>query len=101
MSLVYSENLVYIPIDNLKLKHFSLLCLKLCSGTGVLNPTPDLFLARFKMADRKMLLAGFLIILSVFSGVQCGGKTLVLVDNWAIRETHSIFFRSLRGVYFV
>ena len=43
---------------------------------------------------------GVFVILSVFTSVYGGGKTLVLVDNWAIRETHSIFFRSLRGMYF-
>ena len=48
-----------------------------------------------------MGLAGVFVILSVFASVYGGGKTLVLVDNWAIRETHSIFFRSLRGMYFL
>ena len=61
---------------------------------------PDI-LARFKMAAMKMGLAGVFVILSVFSTVYGGGKTLVLVDNWAIRETHSMFFRSLRGMYFL
>lgn len=27
------------------------------------------------------------------------GETLVLLDNLAIRETHSIFFKSLQGLY--
>merc|ERR1719187_514016 len=40
--------------------------------------------------------AGFLAVLCLFSSVHAGGKTLVLVDNWAIRETHSILFKSLR-----
>lgn len=26
-----------------------------------------------------------------------GRRTLVLVDSWSLRETHSIFFRMLRG----
>ena len=26
-----------------------------------------------------------------------GRKVLVLVDNWAIRETHSTYFKMLRG----
>ncbi|XP_013414803.1 dolichyl-diphosphooligosaccharide--protein glycosyltransferase 48 kDa subunit-like [Lingula anatina] len=42
-------------------------------------------------------LAGFLVVLAcIFSVYATGKKTLVLVDNWSIRETHSIFFRSLR-----
>ena len=52
------------------------------------------------MAAVRMGITGLLVILSVFSTVYGGGKTLVLVDNWAIRETHSIVFRSLRGMYF-
>ncbi|KAI0219947.1 Dolichyl-diphosphooligosaccharide--protein glycosyltransferase 48 kDa subunit [Lamellibrachia satsuma] len=40
------------------------------------------------------LLAGVLICLSA---VNAGGKMLVLLDNWAIKETHSIFFRSLKS----
>jgi oligosaccharyltransferase complex subunit beta len=43
-----------------------------------------------------MLIAGLLVILGVACNVNAGGKTLVLVDNWAVRETHSAFFRSLR-----
>ena len=27
-----------------------------------------------------------------------GRKVLVLVDNWAIRETHSTYFKMLRGI---
>ena len=34
-------------------------------------------------------------------GGSAGGarpqRTLVLLDNWTIKETHSIFFKSLRG----
>lgn len=38
----------------------------------------------------------FFIILVSSSLVLAGKKTLVLVDNWSLRETHSIFFRTLR-----
>ena len=40
-----------------------------------------------------LVLAGFLVFLSA---VDAGGKMLVLLDNWAIKETHSIFFKSLK-----
>ena len=44
-----------------------------------------------------------LMLLLVFAGcaalAAATGKTLVLVDNWAIRETHSIYFKTLRGMY--
>jgi len=48
------------------------------------------------MANTMGMFAGFLAVLCLFSNVYAGGKTLVLVDNWAIRETHSIFFKALR-----
>lgn len=32
------------------------------------------------------------------TNVIAGGQTLVLLDNLAIRETHSIFFKSLQGM---
>ncbi|CAG2227728.1 dolichyl-diphosphooligosaccharide--protein glycosyltransferase 48 kDa subunit-like [Mytilus galloprovincialis] len=42
-------------------------------------------------------LAGLLVIAVISSSlVFAGKKTLVLVDNWSLRETHSIFFRTLR-----
>uniref|UniRef100_UPI0035902ECA dolichyl-diphosphooligosaccharide--protein glycosyltransferase 48 kDa subunit n=1 Tax=Myxine glutinosa TaxID=7769 RepID=UPI0035902ECA len=34
-------------------------------------------------------------VLFVLNGAYGGGKTLVLLDNMAIKETHSMFFRSL------
>merc|ERR1711976_95312 len=41
--------------------------------------------------------AGLVVFfLAAISAVFAGKRTLVLVDNWSIRETHSIFFRSLR-----
>lgn len=40
----------------------------------------------------------FLVLASwSFSWAQNAGDTLVLVDNLAIKETHSIFFKSLQG----
>lgn len=33
---------------------------------------------------------------TTFSIIQCGGQTLVLLDNLAIRETHSMFFKGLQ-----
>lgn len=43
-----------------------------------------------------------LVLLSVLLFYSCNfvlgdGKTLVLLDNLAIRETHSMFFNSLKG----
>ncbi|XP_033642306.1 dolichyl-diphosphooligosaccharide--protein glycosyltransferase 48 kDa subunit-like [Asterias rubens] len=35
-------------------------------------------------------------LLAILSTVQGGGKTLVLLDSMATKETHSIFFRSLQ-----
>lgn len=41
--------------------------------------------------------AGFFLVVLVSCSVALAGKkTLVLVDNWSLRETHSIFFRTLR-----
>lgn len=39
----------------------------------------------------------FFIGLLAFAYAQNTGDTLVLVDNLAIRETHSIFFKNLQG----
>lgn len=50
------------------------------------------------MANSKFI--GIGLILVHFWAVICaqnGGDTLVLVDNLAIRETHSIFFKGLQG----
>ena len=52
------------------------------------------------MASIGKVVAGLWLILSVYSAqVLAGEKALVLVDNWSIRETHSIFFKALRGVF--
>lgn len=50
------------------------------------------------MANHKFI--GFSLILMQFWALnyaQNAGDTLVLVDNLAIRETHSIFFKGLQG----
>lgn len=50
---------------------------------------------RFRLLDSNVLLC-----LSLVCMVHCAladGKTLVLLDNLNIRDTHSIFFRSLAG----
>jgi len=58
---------------------------------------------RFRFVDvlRKMaLLIGLLFAFAAvpFAFVSAANKrTLVLLDNWTIRETHSIFFKTLRG----
>lgn len=36
-------------------------------------------------------------LFSSFYYVSCGGETLVLLDNLALRETHSMFFKGLQG----
>lgn len=48
-----------------------------------------------KMASNT--LCRVLALLAFASIALAGKRTLILVDNWAIRETHSTFFRSLRG----
>lgn len=37
-------------------------------------------------------------LLFAFVSVNAGGPTLILLDNLAIRETHSIFFKTLQGI---
>jgi len=40
----------------------------------------------------------FIFATASFVFVSASNKrTLVLLDNWTIRETHSIFFKTLRG----
>jgi hypothetical protein len=41
-----------------------------------------------------------LLICTLFAWVKSQGNTLVLLDNQVIRETHSIFFKSLQGKTF-
>lgn len=47
------------------------------------------------MASYTIIFAGLLFVLIPATCVA-NKKTLVLLDNWSLRETHSIFFRSLR-----
>ena len=50
----------------------------------------------------RMSVHSVLFVLSLASVLQCAvadGKTLVLLDNFNIRDTHSMFFRSLAGAY--
>lgn len=46
----------------------------------------------------KRLLSLIFISFWAFACAQNAGDTLVLVDNLAIRETHSIFFKDLQGM---
>ncbi|XP_054285673.1 dolichyl-diphosphooligosaccharide--protein glycosyltransferase 48 kDa subunit-like [Macrosteles quadrilineatus] len=49
------------------------------------------------MASKQSSLCVFnLVLFSVFYLANCEGETLVLLDNLAIKETHSIFFKSLK-----
>ncbi|KAJ1527065.1 hypothetical protein ONE63_008606 [Megalurothrips usitatus] len=41
-------------------------------------------------------ISAFAILVALANFVQAGGNTLVLLDNLAIKETHSIFFKSLQ-----
>lgn len=42
----------------------------------------------------------FLLIKSlILLTINAGQNTLVLLDNLAIKETHSMFFKSLLGMY--
>ncbi|XP_060563717.1 dolichyl-diphosphooligosaccharide--protein glycosyltransferase 48 kDa subunit-like [Ruditapes philippinarum] len=47
------------------------------------------------MASYTIIFAGLLFVL-IPAICVANKKTLVLLDNWSLRETHSIFFRSLR-----
>ncbi|KAK2586779.1 hypothetical protein KPH14_011806 [Odynerus spinipes] len=42
------------------------------------------------------LMCRYLCFLCIFAFTNAGGPTLVLLDNLAIKETHSIFFRTLQ-----
>ncbi|KAK0065140.1 dolichyl-diphosphooligosaccharide--protein glycosyltransferase 48 kDa subunit [Biomphalaria pfeifferi] len=43
-------------------------------------------------------LAGIFLLVTLCAASLPGKRTLILVDNWSIRETHSVFFRSLRDL---
>ncbi|KAJ8320210.1 hypothetical protein KUTeg_001797 [Tegillarca granosa] len=40
--------------------------------------------------------AGLFLVAFFCATVSANKRTLILVDNWSVRETHSIFFRTLR-----
>jgi hypothetical protein len=40
-----------------------------------------------------------LFALVALMGVALGERTLVVVDNLAVKDTHSIFFKSLTGIF--
>lgn len=50
---------------------------------------------RFTVLDKRVIV--FLSLVSMLHSALADGKTLVLLDNLNIRDTHSIFFRSLAG----
>lgn len=50
---------------------------------------------RFTVLDNRVIV--FLSLVSMLHCALADGKTLVLLDNLNIRDTHSIFFRSLAG----
>lgn len=52
---------------------------------------------RQNMAMYRKMWTIFAIFLGIISIVNAGGDTLVLLDNLAIKETHSMFFKSLQG----
>ena len=56
---------------------------------------------RLQTVKMSLKFACLLMILGVISPIFANEKVLVLVDNWSIRETHSIFFKSLRGMYII
>ncbi|KAH3817948.1 dolichyl-diphosphooligosaccharide--protein glycosyltransferase 48 kDa subunit-like [Dreissena polymorpha] len=48
------------------------------------------------MASSPAMFAGLLLASCIALSCGLDKKTLVLLDNWSLRETHSIFFKSLR-----
>ena len=49
------------------------------------------------MAVNRYLLLTLFAFIAYFSTSEAKGKTLVLVENWSIKETHSTLFRTLKG----
>jgi hypothetical protein len=47
------------------------------------------------------MLTLLVIFVGIISIANAGGETLVLLDNLAIKETHSMFFKSLQGLFFI
>ena len=54
------------------------------------------FFSIFSKMLVKLIVLFFITILSLSSLINANGETLVLLDNLAIRETHSQFFKSLQ-----
>jgi hypothetical protein len=46
---------------------------------------------------KKILISLFIVLIAAFSNAEQKKDTLVLLDNLATRETHSIFFKNLQG----
>lgn len=67
------------------------------SSSSSKKPTRMTTQRRFRLIDNNVLL--FLSLASMWHCALAGGKTLVLLDNLNIRDTHSMFFRSLAGQY--
>lgn len=82
-------------------------CSKMASLTAVVQTSPSgpllsskkrsgtMTQRRFRLLDHNILV--FLSLASMLHCALADGKTLVLLDNLNIRDTHSIFFRSLAG----
>ncbi|XP_015594603.1 dolichyl-diphosphooligosaccharide--protein glycosyltransferase 48 kDa subunit [Cephus cinctus] len=51
---------------------------------------------KYHKTDRMYAAPVISLFLCIFVSVNAGGPTLVLLDNLAIKETHSIFFKSLQ-----
>jgi len=49
------------------------------------------------MASTMRVFTGLTLLVCLAAFCSANKKTLVLLDNWTIRETHSIYFKSLRG----
>uniref|UniRef100_A0A8C4GMC9 Dolichyl-diphosphooligosaccharide--protein glycosyltransferase 48 kDa subunit n=1 Tax=Dicentrarchus labrax TaxID=13489 RepID=A0A8C4GMC9_DICLA len=64
-----------------------------CSLSSCKKRTGIMTQRRFRLLDNNVLL--FLSLASMLHCALADGKTLVLLDNLNIRDTHSIFFRSL------
>lgn len=47
-----------------------------------------------------ILLTGVLFLSNFAQTAPADGESLVLLDNLAIKETHSIFFKSLQGKFY-
>ena len=57
------------------------------------------FFATSCQVERTKMLRLLLFVAVYACAVLASKRTLVLVDNWSIRETHSVYFRTLRGEF--